>query len=66
MPVYTYECKDCGQQFDLLIGVGAGKEEIKCKKCNSKNVRKIPATFNTGSNNSSSPSSCPDGTCNLS
>ncbi len=66
MPVYTYECKDCGQKFELLVGVGAGNEEIKCKKCNSKNVQKIPTVFNAGSGRSSSSSGCPTGNCNLS
>ena len=66
MPIYTYECKSCGQKFDLLINVGAGKEEMKCTKCNSKNIKKIFAPFNTVSgNDSSSSQSCPTGTCNL-
>ena len=66
MPIYSYECKDCGAKFDMLVGVGAGEEELKCKKCKSKNVQKILATFNTGSGNgSSSAPVCPTGTCNL-
>ncbi|OIO74775.1 MAG: hypothetical protein AUJ85_04730 [Elusimicrobia bacterium CG1_02_37_114] len=66
MPIYSYECKDCGEKFDMLVGVGAGKEELKCKKCSSKNIKRIPATFSTGSgSSSSSSSSCPTGTCNL-
>jgi len=66
VPIYTYICKDCGEKFELLIGVGSADEEIKCKKCNSKNVEKTISSFNTVSKGSSSSNqSCPTGTCNL-
>ncbi|PIU83952.1 MAG: FmdB family transcriptional regulator [Elusimicrobia bacterium CG06_land_8_20_14_3_00_38_11] len=69
MPMYTYICKDCGQSFELLVGINAGKEELKCEKCGSKNIQRTVATFNTGSGgSSSSSSSCPTccgGACNL-
>lgn len=64
MPIYSYECKDCGEKFDMLVGIGVDEEELKCKKCNSKKVQKTPTAFNTGSSSSSpSSSSCPTGTC---
>ena len=65
MPIYTYVCKKCGQKFDSLVRIRAGKEEIKCKKCGSENVQKTFASFNVGTGNSSSPGFCPTGTCNL-
>ncbi len=64
MPIYSYECKDCGEKFDMLVGVGTGGEELKCKKCNSKRVQKVPTTFSFTINGGSS-GSCPTGTCNL-
>ena len=70
MPIYSYVCSDCGEEFDLLVGVGSGKEELKCKKCDGKNIKKVFATFSTrnsgDSTSSSSGSSCPTGTCSLS
>lgn len=66
MPVYTYVCKDCGEKFDLLIGVTSEKVELKCKKCGSKNIQKILSEFSVGNSDgksSSSGSSCPTGTC---
>ena len=66
MPVYTYICKDCGEKFDLLIGVTSEKTKLKCKKCNSKNIDKVFSSFsvgNSGGKSSSSGSSCPTGTC---
>lgn len=70
MPIYTYICKDCGEQFDLLIGITSEKVELKCKKCDSSNIDKTFAPFginvSSGSNNlSSSGPSCPTGTCPL-
>ncbi|MCK4859500.1 MAG: hypothetical protein KAS87_02960 [Candidatus Omnitrophica bacterium] len=66
MPVYSYICKDCGGKFDLLIGITSEKVELKCKKCNSKNIEKTLGAFNMGGSGSkfnSSGSSCPTGTC---
>jgi len=66
MPVYTYICKDCGEKFDLLIGVTSEETELKCKKCNSRNIDKILSSFsvgNSGNKSSSSGPSCPTGTC---
>ncbi|MEA3346479.1 MAG: zinc ribbon domain-containing protein [Candidatus Auribacterota bacterium] len=64
MPIYTYICKDCGENFDLLVGVTAKKTELKCSKCNSKNIKKTFSSFSAGGSDSSRPS-CPTGTCNL-
>ena len=66
MPIYTYVCKDCGEKFDLLIGVTSEKTELKCKKCNSRKIDKILSSFSVGSSKgkpSSSGPSCPTGTC---
>ena len=68
MPIYTYICKKCGEKFDLLVGVTAEKEELKCKKCNSRNIEKTLGTFSIGASggkSGSSDSSCPTGTCPL-
>jgi len=66
MPIYSYVCKDCDEKFDLLVGVTAEKEELKCKKCGSKNITKEISSFGVGkSSGSSSDSSCPSGTCPL-
>ena len=66
MPIYSYICEDCKEKFDLLVGVVAEKEKIKCKKCNSKNVKRTLTSFSVGGSNSSSSSACPTGTCPLS
>jgi len=67
MPIYSYICKDCGNKFDLFLGIGGKKEELVCKKCGSKNIQRAFSSFGIGSSNntskSNSESSCPTGTC---
>ena len=68
MPIYTYVCNECGEKFDLLLGVTNKQEAIKCKKCNSRNVKKTIGTFSVGKGSGkseNSDSSCPTGTCPL-
>jgi putative FmdB family regulatory protein len=66
VPIYTYVCKDCQEKFDLLVGVNSEKEESKCTKCGSKNIKKALGSFSVGdagNKTSSSGPSCPTGTC---
>jgi putative FmdB family regulatory protein len=65
MPLYSFVCKDCSEKFDLLIGVTKQSEKKVCKKCGSKNIKKVFASFSV-SNKDNSSSSCPTGTCPLS
>lgn len=62
MPIYSYICKDCGEKFDLLVGVTVEKEELRCKKCGSKKITKEISGFSVGKS-SSSDSICSAGTC---
>lgn len=66
MPIYSYECKDCGQEFDLLVGIGEGAEELRCQKCGSRNLERKFSSFAVRMESSSTgSSSCPTGTCSL-
>ncbi|MBN1472104.1 MAG: zinc ribbon domain-containing protein [Syntrophaceae bacterium] len=63
MPIYSYVCNDCGEKFDLLIGVTSEKPELKCKKCGSKHVEKVFGVFGIKNSSGTSSSACPTGTC---
>lgn len=68
MPLYSYVCKDCGETFDLLVGVTAQKTEMKCIKCGGGHIEKTFGTFSMGASGNktgSYDSSCPTGTCPL-
>ncbi len=67
MPLYNYKCNDCGAEIELLIGVGAQEDSLKCTNCQSENITKLLSLFGTSkaasSSNSSSRTTCPTGTC---
>jgi len=67
MPIFDYKCRDCGEEFDLLVGSNSGEEE-KCIKCGSKNIERKYSSFGVNMNYKSEAPSCPTcstGTCNL-
>jgi len=62
MPIYTYKCKDCGEEFDLLVRIVAESEKLVCKKCSSENLKRIYSAFGVGKNSSGNSSACADPT----
>jgi len=66
MPIYSYICKECGNAFDLLVGVTAGSSEKKCPKCGSQKIEKTLSSFSFRMGQSSSggsTGSCSSGGC---
>ncbi len=46
MPVYEYVCKDCKHSFEkVLTFTEHDKNEVRCPKCNSRNVEQDVAEF---------------------
>ncbi|HSG09227.1 MAG TPA: zinc ribbon domain-containing protein [Longimicrobiales bacterium] len=45
MPVYDYECRKCGGEFQVVESIGAHEEHEqtapKCPDCHSDDVRRI-------------------------
>lgn len=44
MPIFEYQCQDCGEIFECLVFQGEEDEKIECKKCKSTNVKKLLST----------------------
>ena len=66
MPVFEYQCKECGHVTSFLEKAGGIKAHA-CEKCGSRHTAKIFSVFAAKSAGSSSgSSSCPTGTCPLS
>ena len=68
MPIYFYECEDCGEKFEILVGVVNSSKKLICPKCKSENLKKLLSTFGVRIGNFSTGSSdissiCPTGTC---
>ena len=57
MPIYEYDCIDCCERFSLLQSITGEKNETKCSKCGSVNVKKRISSFCCSSGSAGSPSS---------
>ncbi len=45
MPMYEYECQECGDKFELRRGFSDSDEDIKCPKCGIQNVKRAMSLF---------------------
>jgi len=70
MPIYDYQCSDCGKTYDVFHKVREVKEDVVCPNCDSTaHVRLISAPSfsmngsSAGSYSSESAPSCTDGAC---
>lgn len=53
MPIFEYQCQNCGHKFEELV---LGKEEIKCPKCQSASLKKLFSAPNVSKKSKSSDS----------
>jgi putative FmdB family regulatory protein len=63
MPVYEYECKDCGQHFDKMRPMSQADTPIACVRCQSTATRRMLSRFfasSEGRSLTSSGCSCSD------
>jgi putative FmdB family regulatory protein len=63
MPIFEYQCRDCGSKFEKIsYSLGA---EILCKNCSSTQVEKLLSVFAVAGTSqgalSSEPGPCPCG-----
>ncbi len=49
MPVYEYECKACGERFELRRGFSDSDSEVKCPKCGTLHPQRRFSLFATAS-----------------
>ena len=53
MPIYEFKCKDCGNEFEIIMRASASKEDVTCPKCQAKNPDRLMSSFSAGSVSSS-------------
>ncbi|MCX6057870.1 MAG: zinc ribbon domain-containing protein [Chloroflexi bacterium] len=62
MPLYDYQCKECGEVFELMVRFSESNQTHVCPKCESKNTQRklsVVASFTVSSSGASnSASSC--------
>ncbi len=67
MPIFEYQCNQCGHVTSFLEKVDSQDSHL-CENCGSNDTKKIFSTFavDGGTHQDSGGSSCPTGTCPLS
>ncbi len=61
MPIYEYECKECGKVFSKLVSISTADNEIKCPVCGSDETSKKFSAFASPAALKSSGKSCGSG-----
>jgi putative FmdB family regulatory protein len=56
MPVYEYQCDECGQKFDLFLRSVKRESTPVCPHCGSEQVHKAISLFGVGNQGSVSAS----------
>ena len=69
MPLYEYECLDCGALFDGLRSMKDADSLINCNQCESQHTKRLLSLFYAQSNgrsvagNGGGCAGCSGGTC---
>ncbi|MFH1009427.1 MAG: zinc ribbon domain-containing protein [Candidatus Latescibacterota bacterium] len=64
MPIYEYECKECGEESEMLVR--SSEEQVVCPSCGSSAMEKGFSTFAVSMSKSSSKGACAEGGCGMS
>lgn len=59
MPIYEYQCLECGEKFDKLVRSTSSLPRIECPKCGGKKVKKLLSVFGVQASDSASDFTCP-------
>jgi putative FmdB family regulatory protein len=49
MPIYEYECQQCGRKFEYFLRSGGDENKVKCPKCGEDNPKRVASSFNSKS-----------------
>ncbi len=49
MPIYIYECRSCGYEFEELRGIHENDDDLKCPRCGAPKPKKGMMPFFSGS-----------------
>jgi len=59
MPLYSYQCLECGEEFEKLVSYSQS-QQMDCPKCGSDQTKKLVSNFATLG---SSSTGCSSGSC---
>ena len=55
MPLFTFDCEDCEESFEKLVGLNQDMNEVRCPDCGSEHVQKRMSRVARSFRPSSSP-----------
>jgi len=55
MPLYEFQCPDCGARYERLVRTATAPESIACPSCRSTRVERQFSTFASVGNSSCAP-----------
>ena len=50
MPLYEYNCKQCGHVFERVRGIDSDDNQVECPKCEQKNPKRVYSLFSSPNN----------------
>jgi putative FmdB family regulatory protein len=59
MPIYEYQCLECGERFEKLVRSTSSLAGTECPKCGGRKVEKLLSAFGLQKSGSASDFSCP-------
>jgi len=70
MPIYEYQCTQCGEKFEVRQSIGEDGSKLDCPKCKTQNPKRLFSSFfspGSGKTKASEISypTCSSGVCNL-
>lgn len=68
MPVFEYQCQNCGKKYDIYHRSLNSQEEVVCPECKSKESRKLFSSFSAsveGSHSHGFEGGCASGACGM-
>jgi putative FmdB family regulatory protein len=54
MPIYEFECRECGKAFEKLVRISSEATEVQCPACGSQKLEEKISSFAAVSNGSTS------------
>lgn len=47
MPLYEYQCGQCGVRFEIFQAIGEGSSGLTCPKCHAPDPKRLVSSFAT-------------------
>jgi putative FmdB family regulatory protein len=62
MPIFEYQCQECGHVFEVLTRGAAGSHTATCPKCGKRDVERLLSPFTGRTSSGTGCASGPSGT----